>query len=140
MNVRQKGANGERELADWLFRNQLVDRPPDRNIEQVRSGGIDLIPDDHPFAYEVKRVEKINFTTFDKWWLKAMSDCRTHAMRSGDDRDPVVAFRQNNEHWTFIVGVENFIGVIGSYAIIKAPTFIKYARRRILNYGHQGVQ
>jgi hypothetical protein len=135
VNARQKGASGERELADWLFRQQLVVRPPDRNLEQVRRGGIDLIPQDHPFLYEVKRVEGITFKTFDAWWAKANIDCTRHNRSSYEEREAVVAFRRNSEPWSFLINVEKLLGVIGSYAIVKAPTFIKYAQRRIIGYG-----
>lgn len=128
MNVRQKGANGELELADWLFRMQLVELPPKRNLEQVRSGGIDLIPNNHPFAYEVKRVEKIDFITFDKWWIKANIDNNKLDIA----REAVVAFRRNKENWCFLVSLEKLLGLNGSYAIVKAPAFVKYAQKRIL--------
>lgn len=139
MNARQKGANGERELAEWLFTHRIVVRPPLRNIEQVRSGGIDLEPDDHPFLYEVKRVEGITLLTFDKWWHKASVDCFKYNKNNGDSREAVVAFRRNSEPWTFLIDVEKLLGVKGSYAIVKAPTFIKYAQRRIVGYGSQAT-
>jgi len=124
-----KGAGGERELARWLFANKLTMLPPDRNLEQVRRGGIDLIPADHPFAYEVKRVERITGNTFDKWWIKANSD----AVKLG--REPVVAYRTARSPWMFMVGVEKLLGLPGSFAILKGVTFVKYAQKRIIGYG-----
>lgn len=126
---RAKGAIGERELAMWLFTKGLTRKLAERNLEQVRGGGIDLIPKDHPFAYEVKRVESITGGTFDKWWYKAMIDSKRVA------REPVVAYRTSHSDWMFMVGVEKILGLPGSYAIIKGVTFTKYAQKRIIGYG-----
>lgn len=134
MNVRAKGMSGEYEFCDWLFRKGLVLVPPKRNLEQVRYGGIDIIPADHPFVYEVKRVETITELTLDKWWLKANVDRVKHNRLTQDEREAVVAYRRNKGDWTFLISVENLLGVHGSYAIVKTNTFIKYAQRRIAGY------
>ena len=129
INVRSKGASGEREFCEWLFRKGLVECVPDRNLEQVRHGGIDVIPEDHPFAYEVKRVETITyFTTYDKWWIKATTDAR----RLG--REPIVAHRKNRTNWMFCVSLQNLLGLPGSYAILSSVAFVKYAQKRIAGY------
>tara|TARA_R110000751_G_scaffold154943_1_gene260024 strand:- start:5738 stop:6139 length:402 start_codon:yes stop_codon:yes gene_type:complete len=129
INVRSKGAGGEREFCEWLFARGLVQTTPDRNLEQVRAGGIDVIPVDHPFAYEVKRVEKITyFTTYDKWWMKARIDCQPLG------REPIVAHRKNRGDWVFLVSLENLLAVPGSYAILKSVAFVKYAQKRIAGY------
>jgi hypothetical protein len=113
----------------WLFTNGLTQRVTPRNLEQRRFGGIDIIPEDHPFAYEVKRVENITGGTFDKWWLKAKRDAESIG------REPVVAYRTRRSDWFCIVGVEKILGVPGSYAILKGVTFIKFAQKRISGYG-----
>lgn len=129
INARSKGASGEREFCNWLFTRGLVRRMPERNLEQVRSGGIDVIPEDHPFAYEVKRVEKYP-APYDKWWYKANLDAKKH------NREAVVAHRRNNEDWSFLISLENLLGVKGSYAIVGSVAFIKYAQKRISGYKH----
>jgi len=129
VSARQKGASGERELAKWLFTHGLTRTLAERNLEQVRKGGIDLIPKDHPFAYEVKRVESITIGTFDKWWIKAMKDSRP--LR----REAVVAYRTSRSDWMFMVSVEKALGVPGSYAIIKGVTYVKFAQKRISGLG-----
>lgn len=129
VNARSKGASGERELAMWLFTHGLTQKLTLRNLEQVRKGGIDLIPEDHPFAYEVKRVENITGGTFDKWWYKCMIDAKRL------NREPVVAYRTSRSDWMFMVSVEKALGVPGSFAIIKGVTFIKFAQKRIIGYG-----
>lgn len=134
MNIRAKGASGELEFCDWLFRKGLVMSMPQRNLEQVRSGGIDVIPKDHPFVYEVKRVENITDLTLDKWWFKASTDRARHNSNTGEDREQVVAYRKNRGDWTFLISVENLLGVTGTYAIVKTNTFVKYAQRRIVGY------
>lgn len=134
MNIRAKGASGELEFCDWLFCKGLVTTMPKRNLEQVRSGGIDVIPADHPFVYEVKRVENITELTLDRWWYKASLDCSKHNKLNGDEREPIVAYRKNRSDWSFLLGVENLLGVSGTYAIVKANVFVKYANRRIAGY------
>jgi hypothetical protein len=129
MNVRAKGAGGERELAEWLFKKELTQTLCKRNLEQVRAGGIDLIPDNHPFAYEVKRVEKITGGTWDGWWIKAMRDCKFL------NREPVVAFRTSRSEWMFLISVDKLLGMPGNYAILKGLTFVKFAQKRIIGYG-----
>ena len=126
INVRNKGASGEREFCEWLFTRGLVQTIPDRNLEQVRSGGIDVIPVDHPFAYEVKRVEKITyFTTYDKWWMKARIDCQPLG------RDPVVAHRKNRGDWVFLVSLEiildyMMIGLTDRQACALIPLDVRF--------------
>jgi len=133
INARSKGAAGEREFCTWLYQKHLVESVPERNLEQVRSGGIDVIPENHPFAYEVKRVENVTyFSTYDKWWLKAVMDCRAIG------REPVVAHRKNRGNWTFLISLENLLGVPGSFAILKSVAFVKYAQKRIAGYDGRG--
>lgn len=129
INARAKGANGEREFAEWLYKKGLVISLPQRNLEQVRRGGIDLVPDEHPFAYEVKRVESFNDTTLNKWWMKACKDARK------EKREPVVAYRTNRSDWTFLISVEKMLGLPGGYAIVKSLVFVRYAQKRIAGYG-----
>lgn len=125
VSAKSKGSAGERELAVWLFSRGLTPKLAQRNLEQVRAGGIDLIPVDHPFAYEVKRVEKITGNTFDKWWLKACRDAKRL------NREAVVAYRTSRSEWMFMVSVERMLGMPGSFAIIKGATFVKFAQKRI---------
>jgi hypothetical protein len=135
--AQSKGAAGEREFSMWLLTQGLTQTITPRNLEQSRSGGIDLIPRDHPFAYEIKRVESITSGTFDKWWIKAQSDVAkiNRANPNVEPRDPVVAYRTSRSDWFCIVSVEKLLGVPGSYAIIKGVTFIKFAQKRISGYG-----
>lgn len=126
---RAKGMAGEHEFCEWLYTKGLTLTMPRRNIEQVRSGGLDVAPEQHPFVYEVKRVENVTDKTLDGWWHKAMVDARRYP-----EREPVVAYRRNRSDWSFLVSVERLLGVKGGYAIIKAPTFIRYAQKRIASH------
>jgi len=128
--AQSKGAAGEREFALWLFTHGLTPKLCARNLDQRRSGGIDLIPEDHPFAYEIKRVQNITAGLFDKWWIKAQIDSNKIC------REPVVAYRTSRSDWYCIVNVEKLLGVPGSFAIIKGITFIKFAQKRIIGYGN----
>ena len=100
INVRVKGADGEREIATRL--NYIIDSireerelPPlpepqvQRNQNQTAVGGCDLIGT-YVFAIEVKRQEALSL---DRWWQQAVvSAAKTGAI-------PVVIFRQNRKAW-----------------------------------------
>ncbi len=122
INVRSKGASGERELAKFLHSNLPIDNMPQRNLEQVRSGGGDLLVP--PFLYECKRVEALNLAD---WWYQAV----VAGQRA--ELEPVVAFRQNKKPWEFLISAKN-IGVDLGYMRIKSEVFFKFASPVYINY------
>lgn len=122
INSRAKGASGEREFCRWLFDNFNVPMPT-RNLEQVRSGGSDVI-DIEPFYFEVKRVENLSL---DSWWHQV---CRAIKKAHDDSLVPVVAFRQNRSPWEFLIHAEN-IGVKRGYIRLDERCFIKWASEKI---------
>lgn len=100
INVREKGADGEREIATRL--NDIIDglreihdlpELPEpqvqRNQNQTAVGGCDLVGT-YEFAIEIKRQENLSL---EAWWRQAV----TSAGRRG--RIPVVIFRQNRKPW-----------------------------------------
>ncbi len=102
INIRQKGQNGEREIADMLNSIYLKvlqdnglpekdkrDHPFQRNQNQSAVGGSDL---SNPFNLdiEVKRQENLSINT---WWKQ----CVESAKRSGGE--PVLVFKQNRKAW-----------------------------------------
>jgi len=93
INSRNKGASGERQAASWLFYNLKLHIMPERNLEQVRSGGGDLVGVGC-FCVEVKRCQVLQIN---KWWKQTI--------KSAEDRgeDPVLMYRRNTESWKFIV-------------------------------------
>jgi len=119
INARSKGANGEREFCKWLYENLNVSMPT-RNLEQVRSGGSDII-DIPPFYFEVKRVEKLCLY---KWW---------NQVRKAVDKQvdsslvPIVAFRQNRKDWEFLISATH-IGIDKGYLHITERVFLKWIR------------
>lgn len=116
INSRTKGASGERELAKFLKNRLKLDFMPERNLEQVRSGGSDII-NVYPFHFECKRVEVLDLQS---WWIQSKSS----AMKDG--AIPVVAFRQNRKPWEFLIGA-NHIGVEVGYIRMKDKTFVTWA-------------
>lgn len=94
INSRAKGARGEREFCEWLRNTLDLDFTPQRNLEQVRSGGSDIL-DVYPFVFEVKRVEKLQLK---KWWLQVKAACR-----HDENLIPIVAYRQNGKKWSFLI-------------------------------------
>lgn len=93
---RNKGANGERELAKLLYDRLGVELH--RNLDQSRSGGYDIegLPD---FAIEVKRQEKLEVG---KWWNQTCEQAEKV------NRIPVLAYRQNRRPWVFATTLRFF--------------------------------
>ncbi|QIQ60831.1 hypothetical protein [Stenotrophomonas phage vB_SmaS_BUCT548] len=120
INIRQKGANGEREVATWM--NEIVERvcieegvpvpvKPiiQRNQNQSAVGGSDLT---NPFGYaiEVKRQETLSVNT---WWNQS---CVAAKEFGGT---PVVIYRQNGKRSWHVV-MYTFVPVWGSEGYIQA--------------------
>lgn len=104
INIRQKGAGAEREIADELntiinvVRLQLgmkvMAKPQvQRNQNQTAVGGCDLVGT-YGYAIEVKRQEQLSINT---WWkqccISAEEVCAS----------PVLIFRQNKQKWRVIL-------------------------------------
>ena len=124
INSRAKGAAGEREFCKWLFDNLNVPMPT-RNLEQVRSGGADVI-DIEPFYFEVKRCEKLSLYS---WWLQV-----SRAVRNSCDETkvPVVAFRQNRGDWHFLISARE-IGIKKGYIRLTETVFLNWCKERIID-------
>lgn len=103
INIRQKGANGERQLATQL--NDIVcqllqkhghpiPRKPiiQRNQNQSAVGGNDLT-NTFGLGIEVKRQENLNV---EAWWRQ----CEEAAKRNA--QFPVLIYRQNNQAWRVV--------------------------------------
>lgn len=122
INVRTKGASGEREFCKWLYENFNIPMPM-RNLEQVRSGGTDIM-DVEPFYFEVKRCETLSL---ESWW----SQVKRAARKNPDEVIPVVAFRQNRKQWEFLIAAKN-IGIKRGFIRIDKTVFIKWAKDKII--------
>lgn len=103
INIRQKGANGERQLAKDL--NDIVnallvkhglpvpEKPIiQRNQNQTAVGGNDL-SNTFGLGIEVKRQENLNV---EAWWRQCVQAAeRNHEL-------PVLVYRQNNQAWRVV--------------------------------------
>ena len=119
INGRNKGANGEREAGRWLKEHFGLENAPERNLEQYRRGGYDLIGF-APFALEVKRTEN---KAYRDWWYQAVTQC--------DHGDvPVVMYRRNNQPWRFLISAR-YIGIKNGYIKLEAREFIMWAKQVI---------
>ncbi len=127
INARSKGSGGEREFCSWLFNKLALDEKPQRNLEQVRSGGTDIIMP--PFGFEVKRCEKLQLTD---WWIQVKTDCAEYNKNIGETSlEPVVAFRQNGKPWEFLISAYN-IGCTKGFLRINEKVFLEWALRFVL--------
>ena len=87
---RLKGKGGEREFAKLLQEGLGIEF--NRNLDQVRNGGYDLVGLDK-LAIEVKRCETLCIPA---WWRQAISQAK-------EGQTPVLAYRQSRMPWTVIV-------------------------------------
>ena len=92
INSRSKGASAERELGKILA--EATGATWERNLDQCRDGGPDLLCPDFPaVALEVKRREKLDLT---RWLIQAACQAKAGQI-------PVLAFRQSRRPWQFII-------------------------------------
>lgn len=119
---REKGKRGEREVAKII--QKVLDEiygenAPriQRNTLQSDKGGFDLVGLED-FAIEVKRHEKLNLKS---WW-------RQTVRQAGEDKFPVLFYRQNNTPWSVmfiddgsirISDVNTFTSLLKEYLIKK---------------------
>lgn len=92
INIRSKGANAEREVSKIInehFLENGINITTERNLEQVRHGGRDLI-NLEPFCVEIKRQEKVNIKA-------SMQQACDAALQ---DEIPVLIYRSNRQPWT----------------------------------------
>ncbi len=116
VNPVHKGKRGEVEFCKWLDKN-LGFEDTERNYNQSQ-GGADVIVKD--FIVEVKRRETLNFVD---WWYQVSMAKKEHKEQ---DLIPVVAFRQNNKKWEFLIPAE-YIGVEKGFIRITEIVFKKWA-------------
>jgi len=114
LNVRAKGANGELEAAKWLHKWLNLSSVPARNLEQVRSGGHDLLVP--PFVIEVKRCEALAKKS---WWAQVIAATMPPLC-------PVVMFRQNRQPWRFLLPAA-LLEVDSGYLEVEAEIFLPWA-------------
>ena len=118
INVRAKGASGEREMCKWLDKNLGIQS--ERNLDQVRSGGADIITEE--FVFEVKRVENLDIQGA---WIQCKTACSNVNEQDGTNRTGVVCFRRNKEKWSFAISAKN-IGLQYGYVILPEKVFIEW--------------
>ena len=120
MKARTKGHSGERELCRLLENRLGIDRI-ERNVDQVRDGGADIlsIPG---FAIEVKRHEKLNITV---WWEQATRQA------INKECTPILAYRQNRKPWNFAIPASFILPGSWDYIILREETFIDWFKKQL---------
>jgi hypothetical protein len=109
-NSRNKGANGEREVAAELFAELGIRFQ--RNLEQTRSGGGDLVPDDSafPFLCEIKRRAD-GYTCPPAWEAQVFKAARDTGLH------PVVIYRFDRQKWRCRVWFDAIAEAVGGHAV-----------------------
>jgi hypothetical protein len=117
INIRTKGQNGEREAGTILGRMLGVGSLA-RNLEQVRSGGADLL-DISGLCIEVKRHETLAVNT---WWRQVS----IAADKRGDI--PVLMYRQNRKPWHFCIPAYLLLPNMRGYLTLDEGQFETWLR------------
>lgn len=112
INPRTKGANGEREFCEWLQYNLGLEHKPERNLEQVRHGGHDVMIGN--LMFEVKRCEKLKKKA---WWMQVIKASERIA-----GSIPVVAYRMNRKPWVFLISAK-YLGLNGGFIQLEEREF-----------------
>ncbi len=117
INSRQKGATGEREFANLIYDELSIKL--ERNLEQSRSGGFDLIAIGscpiaqylNQFAIEVKRYRQVTDAKVSEWWQQTLTQAQDANLI------PLLAFRQDRQSWHIVLP----LAVISDYLPSKYP-------------------
>lgn len=149
INIRQKGAEGERQVIKMLtpiiqdvmrameFPQEKIDaaaKMVQRNQNQSAVGGNDL-SNTFGLSIEVKRQEQLAINT---WWAQ----CEAAAARNNEL--PVLIFKQNNKPWRFItLGFLHVPAERGAWSSVRARVefnedtfkkwFAEWVRGQLLN-------
>jgi Holliday junction resolvase-like predicted endonuclease len=109
-NSRNKGASGEREVAQELHRQLGMNFK--RNLEQSRSGGGDLVCDEtaFPFSIEVKRRAS-GWTCDPKWEAQAFRAAKETGQH------PCVIYRFDRQEWRCRVWIDAVAESVGSHCV-----------------------
>lgn len=112
INGIKKGKAGEREAADWLYKEFNLSIKPERNLEQTRGGGHDL-NGFQPLCIEVKRQETLAKRD---WWLQVTSAV------TKEYSVPIVMYRQNRKKWKFLISARS-IGLPTGFIELEVREF-----------------
>jgi hypothetical protein len=100
---RNKGANGERELARILRERGFQARRGARNGVAGRDGGEDVSHSIPGVWLEVKRAERL---AIPQWLAQAEADCPADCL-------PVLAFRRSREPWRAVIRLDHLLDLLG---------------------------
>lgn len=112
INGINKGKQGEREAAEWLYKEFNLSIKPERNLEQTRDGGHDL-NGFQPLCVEVKRCETLAKRD---WWLQVTSAV------TKEYSVPIVMYRQNRKKWKFLISARS-IGLPTGFIELEVREF-----------------
>lgn len=107
MNGQNKGARGEREFASYLREQGWDAIRGCQNAGRDKTGHAapDVICEDLPIHFEVKRVEKLQIR-------KALNQAIVDAEPG---KVPVVAWRENHSDWVAVLKMDDLIKFVREY-------------------------
>lgn len=139
MSSRDKGKRGELELSNDLAAELGVRL--ERNLDQCRNGGCDLLPAEHPdnwgpierelakHSIEVKRQARPQLSA---WWEQTVEQAKASGKR------PVLAYRLDYQQWRVRIPLREFglyahdEGDLDGTAELSLPAWASVIRERAL--------
>lgn len=110
MNSREKGARGERELANFLKDHGYMAR---RGQQYSGANGDADVEGLDGIHIECKRVEKLNI---DKAMEQSIRDAYAESIKRGKNTIPTVWHRANGRKWKVTMLAEDFLKFYGKVA------------------------
>ena len=95
---RSKGQRGEREVAKLLEAAGF-----EASRHRIGAANDDILHDIPGVSIEVKRSEKLMLPA----WIRQADE------QAGDDREPVLFFRQSRQPWRVVITAEYYLNLIG---------------------------
>lgn len=129
---RRKGVSGEREFAKAVHDQFGVTLR--RNLDQVRSGGHDLIVDtestgivahwlaDH--AIEIKRYRSVTPALITQWWAQTTTQATKASLR------PMLAYRADRQSWRVVLSLGELVPDAGGVFTVDLESLAVIAGRR----------
>lgn len=105
MNSREKGARGERELANFLKDHGFSARRGQQYSGKNGDADVEGLPGIH---IECKRVEKLNI---DKAMAQSCADAYADTLKQGKTIIPTVWHRANGAKWKVTLLAEDFLRI-----------------------------
>lgn len=123
-NARRKGAQGERDAAEWLQKRLGINL--ERNLSQTREGGGDLV--EYPWCIEVKRRNGKTKLPLNGWWIQVTDAVLTLKRIEQRQYVGVVMYRVDQGDWQFLISAGHLSGYCTGWIHLDAIVFVDWVK------------